>query len=109
MADVADDLRSGRIDLDAYVDELEERAAAVDPDIESLVAEDGRWERLRDEAAALAERYPDPADRPPLYGVPVGVKDIFHVEGLPTRAGSDLPPEVITGEEATAVTALRRA
>jgi len=109
LADVADDLRSGRIDLDAYVDELEERAAAVDPEIEALVAEEGRWERLRDQAAALTERYPDPADRPPLYGVPVGVKDIFHVEELPTRAGSDLPPGVITGDEAAAVTALRRA
>ncbi|TKX77248.1 hypothetical protein EXE53_27620 [Halorubrum sp. SD626R] len=91
------------------MDELEERAAAVDPEIEALVAEEGRWERLRDQAAALTERYPDPADRPPLYGVPVGVKDIFHVEELPTRAGSDLPPGVITGDEAAAVTALRRA
>lgn len=109
LAEAADDLRSGRIGLDAYVDELEERAAAVDPEIEALVAEDGRWDRLRADAAALEARYPDPADRPPLYGVPVGVKDIFHVDGLPTRAGSDLPPETLTGDEATAVTALRRA
>ncbi|MFD1572361.1 amidase [Halorubrum laminariae] len=109
LADVADALRSGRIDPEAHVDELEERAAEVDPEIESLVAEDGRWERLRADAAALAERYPDPADRPALYGVPVGVKDIFHVDGFQTRAGSDLPPEAITGDEAAAVTALRRA
>ncbi|GAB7011396.1 amidase [Halorubrum trueperi] len=109
LADTADDLRSGRIELDAYVDELADRAAAVDPEIEALVDEDGRWDRLRGDAAALEARYPDPADRPPLYGVPVGVKDIFHADGLPTRAGSDLPPETLTGEEADAVTALRRA
>ncbi len=41
--------------------------------------------------------------------MPVGVKDIFHVEGLPTRAGSRLPPAELAGPEAAAVTTLRRA
>ncbi len=106
LAGVADDLRTGRTDLRAYVDELEARAAAVEPEIDSLLEEDGRWDRLRGAAAELAERYPEPADRPPLYGVPVGVKDIFHAEGFPTRAGSTLPPEALAGPEAAAVTAL---
>lgn len=109
LADTADELRSGRIDLDGYLDELADRVSAVEPEIESLVPEDGRWDRLREDAAALAERYPDPADRPPLYGVPVGVKDIFHVDELPTRAGSALPPETLTGEQAASVSALRDA
>jgi Asp-tRNA(Asn)/Glu-tRNA(Gln) amidotransferase A subunit family amidase len=39
----------------------------------------------------------------------VGVKDIFHVDGLPTRAGSELPPGELVGPEAAVVTALRRA
>jgi Asp-tRNA(Asn)/Glu-tRNA(Gln) amidotransferase A subunit family amidase len=33
----------------------------------------------------------------------IGVKDIFHAEGFPTRAGSQLPPEVLAGEEGSAV------
>ena len=45
----------------------------------------------------------------PLLGVPVGVKDIFHVEGLPTRAGSLIPTEELTGREAPAVSRLRDA
>lgn len=109
LAGTADALRTGQIEVEAHIDELKQRTEAVEPEIESLVAEEGRWERLRDDAAALAERYPAPADRPPLYGVPVGVKDIFHADGLETRAGSDLPPETLAGEEAAAVTALRRA
>jgi Asp-tRNA(Asn)/Glu-tRNA(Gln) amidotransferase A subunit family amidase len=39
----------------------------------------------------------------------LGVKDIFHVDGFPTRAGSRLPPEVLEGREADAVSRLKRA
>lgn len=109
LAEVADALRDGRMDVTAYVEQLEQRAADVEPRIESLVPEEGRWERLRAAAAELADRYPEPSARPPLYGVPIGVKDIFHVDGLPTRAGSDLPPETLEGPESAAVTVLRRA
>lgn len=41
------------------------------------------------ESARLAERdLGRGIDRGPLHGVPVGIKDIFDVEGLPTRCGS---------------------
>ncbi len=39
----------------------------------------------------------------------VGVKDIFHVDGFETRAGSRLPPKVLRGPEAPCVTALKKA
>jgi Asp-tRNA(Asn)/Glu-tRNA(Gln) amidotransferase A subunit family amidase len=39
----------------------------------------------------------------------VGIKDIFHVEGFPTQAGSQLPPEVLKGRQAQSVTLLRDA
>ncbi|MDG5821392.1 amidase [Natronococcus sp. A-GB7] len=109
LAAAADGLRVGRIDLEAYLDELEQRADVIEPKIQSLVSEDGRWKRLRKEAAELSDRYSDSTDRPPLYGIPVGVKDVFHVDGLPTRAGTDVPSEALAGDEAAAVTSLRRA
>jgi Asp-tRNA(Asn)/Glu-tRNA(Gln) amidotransferase A subunit family amidase len=37
------------------------------------------------------------------------VKDLFRVTGLPTRAGSRLPPEVFEGDESWIVTELKRA
>src|SRR5262245_1684618 len=49
------------------------------------------------------------APKGPLHGVLVGVKDIFHVDDLPTTAGSTLPVEQLTGPEAAAVTLLRGA
>ena len=42
-----------------------------------------------------------------LTGVPVGVKDLYEVEGMPLSAGSDLPAEqlaAIVGGEVSALT-----
>lgn len=102
-------LRAGERDLAAYLAELEARFVAWEPVIFSFVPEPRRWARVAGEAAALLARFPDPMTRPPLFGVPVGVKDIFHVDGLPTRAGSSLPAAVLAGPEAVAVTRLRDA
>ncbi len=53
--------------------------------------------------------YPEPPTRPALFGVLVGVKDIFHVDGFPTTGGSRLPPDALAGAEAISVTRLRAA
>ncbi len=45
-------------------------------------------ERVLAEAEALPSRFPDPSQRPPLFGVPIGVKDCFDVAGYPTTCGS---------------------
>lgn len=71
--------------------------------------EPSRFGRSREAAARLAERFPVADERPPLYGVPIGVKDIFRVDGLPTTAGSRLPPGEFEGAEAESVTQLKRA
>lgn len=91
------------------LDALEGQYAELEPKLQAFVPEKGRFDRLRWEAETLLGRYPTPADRPPLFGLLVGVKDIFHVDGLPTRAGSRLPEEELTGPEAPGVTALRLA
>jgi Asp-tRNA(Asn)/Glu-tRNA(Gln) amidotransferase A subunit family amidase len=109
LAETAAELRDGERALGEYLDGLCDRIEAVDPDVRALCSECDRRERLAADAAALEERYPDPEERPPLYGVPVGVKDIVHVDGFTTRAGSALPPELFAGPEAPLVTALREA
>jgi len=109
LAETVDDLRRGRTDPVEYVETLNARTGHLEPELGAFVDESDRWERVRTAAGNLADRYSGPAERPPLYGVPVGVKDVFHVEGLETRAGSDLPADVLTGEEATVVSRLRDA
>jgi Asp-tRNA(Asn)/Glu-tRNA(Gln) amidotransferase A subunit family amidase len=91
------------------VESLAARFAEREPDVLAFLPEAGRWERLAGEAAALRARWPSAPSRPPLFGLPVGVKDVFHVAGLPTRAGSPIPPEELAGEESAAVGRLRAA
>jgi Asp-tRNA(Asn)/Glu-tRNA(Gln) amidotransferase A subunit family amidase len=93
----------------SFLDRLEAHFAEREPGLQAFLPEEGRFDRLRREERELQARWPDPEDRPPLFGLPVGVKDIFHVEGFETRGGSRLPPEVLAGPEAPSVTALKEA
>jgi Asp-tRNA(Asn)/Glu-tRNA(Gln) amidotransferase A subunit family amidase len=92
-----------------YVDEVLRRLEQIEPQLSSLIPEEDRDVRLRRGAESIGRTYPVPSARPALFGVLVGVKDIFRVDGFPTRAGSRLPPEVLAGEEAESVRRLRRA
>jgi Asp-tRNA(Asn)/Glu-tRNA(Gln) amidotransferase A subunit family amidase len=103
------------VDLLQRVDEAQARIERLEPALHALVPEDDRFERLRLEARAQLARYPAATaslhapHTSSLFGVLVGVKDIFHVDGWPTRAGSRLPPEVLQGPEADSVTRLKNA
>ncbi len=102
-------LHSGELDLLAYINELCDRIDAAEPGIQALLPEADRRTRLLAEAQALQTRFPDPASRPPLFGIPVGIKDIFFVDGFPTRAGSHLPLELFVGLEGDCVHSLHTA
>ncbi len=109
LIETAAALRSGDLDLFAHINEICDRIDAEEPQIQALLPEDDRRARLLAGARALQARYPDPAARPPLYGIPVGVKDMFFVDGFATRCGSRLPPETFRGQEGDYLKALRRA
>jgi Asp-tRNA(Asn)/Glu-tRNA(Gln) amidotransferase A subunit family amidase len=109
LAPAAADLRAGALPLDQYISEKCAWLESADAEVHALLPEVNRRRRLLHEAEELERRYPDPASRPPLYGILVGVKDIIHVEGYVTRAGSAVPPELFAGPEATVVGLLRAA
>jgi len=102
-------LRTGQMDLIAHLDEMCDRLEKLDSHIQAMLPEPDRRSRLRYEAKSLQARYPEPAGRPPLYGALVAIKDIFHVSGFVTAAGSAVPPELFAGPEATCVQMLRDA
>lgn len=102
-------LRSDSLPLMTYLEALEARFNAVETLVLALIPEADRFVRLKQEARALLDQFPQAEGRPALFGVPVGVKDIFHVDGFPTRAGSKLPPEALRGPEAASVSALKAA
>ena len=97
-------IRSGAIDPDETLAACKDQFNRLEPTIQAFVSEPDRWERL---SRTDAERYdPGPGRRPTLAGIPVGIKDIIQVDGLPTRAGADVPPEALTGLQAPVVDAL---
>ncbi len=102
-------VQKGHLQPAQLVHRLCDRIEAVDTHIQAFLPEPGRRERLLADLAALEQRFPAHRERPPLFGIPVGVKDIFRVHGFATRAGSGLPEHLFAGEEAVAVTRLKEA
>ncbi len=88
-------------DPESAIDRLQDLIGAAETRLCALVPEEGRFDRLR---RAMAD-----SSTGLLSRAPIGIKDIFQVEGLETRAGSRLPPDQLSGAEASSVTALRRA
>lgn len=109
LSKIAALLRNDQIDLLSYINQICDRIDALDTQIQALLPETDRRARILREAGGLKARFADPATRPPLYGIPIGIKDIFSVDGFPTRAGSQIPPELFIVPEATCVTTLRAA
>lgn len=109
LAGTVRNLSEGKTDLKDYINAQCDRIDELDGDIEALLPEAGRRERLLKEAETLQTTYPDPENRPLLYGALVGVKDVYHVEGFATRAGSSIDPQELAGPEADCVLLLRQA
>ena len=107
LAKTLDSLVEGQHSLSLYIEMICARIDDVDGKVRSLLPEPNRLDRLRSEARSLKQRYPIPTKRPALFGLLVGVKDIFHVDGFITRAGSEVPPELFAGGQALCVTRLR--
>jgi Asp-tRNA(Asn)/Glu-tRNA(Gln) amidotransferase A subunit family amidase len=106
---LVDDLRSGRIPLPEFLAQVESHFGEHEPVVQAFLTEDNRFRRLQKEASALLERYPDLIRRPVLFGALAGIKDIFHVKGFVTQAGSRLPAGLLGGEEAESVRRLNEA
>ena len=102
-------VRIGEVALPEYLQQVEAWFEEREPSVLAFIPEADRFERLRREAEALLSRFPDPENRPPLFGMLVGVKDNFHVDGFITQAGSRLPWTELQGREATSVTRLKAA
>jgi Asp-tRNA(Asn)/Glu-tRNA(Gln) amidotransferase A subunit family amidase len=96
-------------DLREYYEELCDRISAVDTTVQALVPGTFDRERIAAQVERCLELFPEQSTRPPLFAVPVGIKDIFHCDGFTTRCGSCLPPELFQGPEAESVSRLKSA
>ena len=107
IAEAGRSLRSGQT---TPVDLLEECLGRIDDteaDVRAWVVIDREGARRAAETATDELRRG--GDRGPLHGLPVGVKDIIDVAGLPTLAGARVRPNVPAAADAFVVAKLRQA
>lgn len=102
-------LQNGEISPLQLIDELCDKLDSWDDKVRAFLPEPKRRNRLKQDLEELYKKFPDSAARPALFGIPIGVKDIFQVAGFTTNAGSNLPPEILQGEEAEVVKQLKKA
>jgi aspartyl-tRNA(Asn)/glutamyl-tRNA(Gln) amidotransferase subunit A len=100
-------IRAGEVTSAALVDACLARIRAIDPALKA-------WIHVDEAGARAAARAVDTAGRPgatlgPLHGVPIGVKDIIDVAGMPTTAGARAFAHTRPTRDATCVARLRAA
>ncbi|MCW6511443.1 amidase [Lichenifustis flavocetrariae] len=106
-AALGDAFRSGHLSPVEALEATLKRIAAIDPLVNAFVhcdaagAVQAAQEAERDLRAGL--------DRGPLQGIPVGIKDIIDVAGLPCTCHSKILRDHVAASDAAAVAALRRA
>jgi aspartyl-tRNA(Asn)/glutamyl-tRNA(Gln) amidotransferase subunit A len=83
-----------------------DRIARVDPDLRAFIAVAG--ERALAQAQAAAEELERGRDRGPLHGVPIALKDLIDVAGMPTTAASAVCTGLASATEDAAVVARLR-
>src|SRR6266478_5672300 len=103
VAEARERIGRGTLSPVALVEACLERIGALDATVQAWVHVDAKGALA---AARLAEHA---AVRGPLHGIPVAVKDIFDVAGLPTTAGAPPFAHRRPDEDAASVALLRAA
>lgn len=93
------------LDPVALLEALLVRVADIDPALHSFVVVD--VEGARRAARESSARWASGLSRGPLDGVPVGIKDVIDVAGLPTRCHSRTTSDAPAANDAAIVTRIR--
>jgi aspartyl-tRNA(Asn)/glutamyl-tRNA(Gln) amidotransferase subunit A len=107
VREAAERIRTGACSPVALTEACLARVRALEPEVQAWahVDADGALAAARErEAEARAGRL-----RGPLHGVPLGIKDIFDVAGMPTTAGARAFAHTHPTRDSTAVARLRAA
>ncbi|MBM3525524.1 MAG: amidase, partial [Alphaproteobacteria bacterium] len=96
-------IAGGRLTSERYAAALLERVREREPAVQA-------WVRLDTEAVMAAARAADRGPtRGPLHGVPIGIKDVIDVAGLPTACNSPIHRDHVAAGDAVCVAHLRAA
>ncbi|SHL59542.1 amidase [Roseibium suaedae] len=96
-------IAEGKLTAVAATEELLDRVAALEPDVEA-------WVHINTKGALDAAAQLDRStDKAPLHGVAFGVKDLFAVKDLPWRCGSPIWKDRTASFDAPVIALLRQA
>lgn len=101
------ELRSGAVTSQALVEASLARIAALGPHLQAFSHLDG--ERALRHARAIDQLRAAGIDLGPLMGMPIAVKDLFTIDGMPTTAGSRVDIQDLVPPQGSFVEALHRA
>lgn len=107
IAELRAAFRSGELQPSLYLEDAIARIERVDGRVGSLVTRD--FERARAQARIADSALRARRSRRPLEGIPVAVKDVIDVAGLPTTCHSKILLDNVARRDAAAVAALRNA
>jgi len=107
LATYARQLRSGELTAQRATRELLARIETAEPKLHAYTHVDAP--RALACAAALDELLAAGTDLGPLMGVPIAVKDLFSVDGMPTTAGSEVDVSDLVAPQGRFVDRLQRA
>src|SRR5437764_13473578 len=100
-----DAIRAGTFSPVALVDACLARIRATDPTVQAWIHVDEG--AARTQAALREEEAKSGKLRGALHGIPVGIKDIFDVAGMPTTAGAKPWAHTLPARDAASVQWLR--
>jgi aspartyl-tRNA(Asn)/glutamyl-tRNA(Gln) amidotransferase subunit A len=100
-------IRSGELTAEAVTEACLERIAAENPRLNAFITVTA--DAARAHARAADQELASGRDRGSLHGVPVSVKDLIDVAGLPTTAASRVRQGHVAEHDAAAIVALREA
>jgi len=109
IKNLSENLKNEKIDIFNYYEKTINFYNKVDININSFLPEINKKDRIFDDIAALLKKYPTKENRPDLFGIPVGIKDLMNVDGFETKCGSNLPAELFKTPEASFITKLKNA
>lgn len=100
-------IREGSLNCADLLEQVIARIAATEPIVHAYAYLD--LEGARHTAAAADEEIRRTGPRTPLHGIPMGIKDLIEVRGMPTTAGSMLFANHQSRQDAAIVARLRTA
>ena len=106
-AELARQIRDRNITPVEVAQSLLERMDSLEPRLEAWVRVDR--ETVLADAKRRQEELDSGVETGPLHGVPIGIKDIYNIAGVPTKAGSKVYADYVPDETAATIGLLQNA